>query len=161
MSNVVLAQKHNSTQMDKLKLSAAGDLKVHIQDGLIGAADNDLSDQATKLQVFPYLEKPDGSLTVAKCDADGNLKAELTSSIDVAIGDVDMSGILMVKPDGTALVGGSDVIKSVADGKLEIDVKMSQQSQLLPVVLQIGEKVLEEVMVNLEFAKVDQVASAG
>ena len=90
MSNVVLAQKHNSTQMDKLKLSAAGDLKVHIQDGLIGAADNDLSDQATKLQVFPYLEKPDGSLTVAKCDADGNLKAELTSSIDVAIGDVDM-----------------------------------------------------------------------
>jgi len=79
----------------------------------------------------------------------------------MAIGAVDMSGILMVKPDGTALVGGSDVIKSVADGKLEIDVKMSQQSQLLPVVLQIGEKVLEEVMVNLEFAKVDQVASAG
>ncbi len=90
MSNVVLAQKHNSTQMDKLKLSALGDLKVHIQDGLIGAADNDLSDQATKLQVFPYLEKPDGSLTVAKCDASGNLKAELTSSVDVTIGDVDM-----------------------------------------------------------------------
>ena len=99
MSNVVLAQKHNSTQMDKLKLSAAGDLKVHIQDGLIGAADNDLSDQATKLQVFPYLEKPDGSLTVAKCDADGNLKAELTSSVDVTIGDVDM--IVNTNGDGS------------------------------------------------------------
>jgi hypothetical protein len=117
MSNVVLAQKHNSTQMDKLKLSALGDLKVHIQDGLIGAPNNDLSDQATKLQVFPYLEKPDGSLTVAKCDADGNLKAELTSSVDIQIGDVDM--IANTAGDGS---GTKKHTLCDATGRLQVSV---------------------------------------
>jgi len=63
---------------------------------------------------------PTGKYKDLKCDADGNLRAELTSSIDVAIGDVEMIANTNKDGSGTRLHTLCD-----ADGRLQVDVVSS------------------------------------
>lgn len=62
-------------------------------------------------------KNPSGNFVDLNCDADGNLNCELTSSIDVAIGDVDMIANTQADGAGTKLHTVCDT-----DGHLQVDV---------------------------------------
>ena len=63
------------------------------------------------------------------------------------IGEVDMSGILMAKPDGTVLFGGEDLIDSISEGRLNITVDMPEQKQsIVNTIVKIGETELKKLI---------------
>ena len=124
-----------------------------------------LIDKVSKLgkyfgKFFGILRDDADSLTENKSfDINGMAKIDTTKMADgfdkvkssvAGIADVDMGGIIMAKPDGTTLMGGSDVIKNVSDGKLQIDVKMPEQKQPLHnIIVKIGERELKKMMLEV------------
>ena len=63
---------------------------------------------------------------------------------------VEMGGLLMVKPDGTSIMAGEDILESVSEGKLQIDVKMPQQEKPnFNVIVKIGERELKKMMMEV------------
>ncbi len=63
------------------------------------------------------------------------------------IGEVDMSGVLMAKPDGTVLFGGEDLIDSISDGRLNITIDAPEQKQsIVNTIVKIGETELKKLI---------------
>lgn len=66
------------------------------------------------------------------------------------LANVEMGGLLMAKPDGTSIMAGDDILESVSEGKLQIDVKMPKQEKPnYNVVVKIGERELKKMMMEV------------
>lgn len=66
------------------------------------------------------------------------------------LANVEMGGLLMAKPDGTSIMAGDDILESVSEGKLQIDVKMPKQEKPnYNVVVKIGETELKKMMMQV------------